>query len=374
MTKRTALYQKHLEAQAKMVDFAGWEMPIHYGSQMAEHKAVRESVGMFDVSHMTIIDLAGSDATDYLRKLLANDVTRLQEEGKALYSAMLNEDGGVIDDLIVYKRSDGYRLVVNSATRSKDLDWMEKYLHGFDNLSLTERPEVAMIAVQGPEAIATVKLIKPEAAAAIDGLKAFQGRGQSNWFYARTGYTGEDGLEIMVPETEIVEFWQALMDNGVQPCGLGARDTLRLEAGMNLYGNDMTDSVSPLQANMGWTVQWEPEERAFIGRHALESERASGVPTKLVGLILEGRGVMRAHQAVQSEGSDGSTLIGEVTSGSFSPTMNCSIAMARVPTATGTECTVDIRGKQVAAKVVKLPFVRNGKVLVSVNDSVSKPV
>lgn len=374
MSKRTALYSKHLEANAKMVDFAGWEMPIHYGSQMAEHKAVRESVGMFDVSHMTIIDLAGSDATDYLRKLLANDVARLKEEGKALYSAMLNEDGGVIDDLIVYKRSDGYRLVVNSATRSKDLDWMEKYLHGFDNLSLTERSEIAMIAVQGPDAIATVKLIRPEAAAAIDGLKVFQGRGQANWFYARTGYTGEDGLEIMVPETEIAEFWQALLDNGVQPCGLGARDTLRLEAGMNLYGNDMTDNVSPLQANMGWTVQWDPEERAFIGREALEAERSSGVPTKLVGLILEGRGVMRAHQAVQAKQADGSTSIGEVTSGSFSPTMNCSIAMARVPAETETECTVDIRGKQVTAKVVKLPFVRNGKVLVSVNGSVSKPV
>ncbi|MGB1092491.1 MAG: glycine cleavage system aminomethyltransferase GcvT [Oceanobacter sp.] len=364
MAKRTALYDKHLEANAKMVDFAGWEMPIHYGSQIQEHKAVREQSGMFDVSHMTIIDIAGSDATDYLRKLLANDVSRLQEKGKALYSAMLNEDGGVIDDLIVYKADNGYRLVVNSATRAKDLDWMEKYLRGFDNLSLTERRELAMIAVQGPEAITKVKLVKPGAATAIDGLKVFQGRGQAEWFYARTGYTGEDGLEIMVPEAEMADFWQSLIDAGVQPCGLGARDTLRLEAGMNLYGNDMTDSVSPLQAAMAWTIAWEPADRAFIGREALEAEKAAGVDNKLVGLVLEGRGIMRSHQKVIVELPNGEQAEGEVTSGTFSPSMEKSIAMARVPAATGETCFVDIRGKQIPAKVVKLPFVRNGTVLI----------
>lgn len=357
MAKRTALFAKHLEANAKMVDFAGWEMPIHYGSQIQEHHAVRQNAGMFDVSHMTIVDVAGSDSTDYLQKLLANDVARLKEKGKALYSGMLNQDGGVIDDLIVYKSDNGYRVVVNSATRAKDLDWMEKYLRGFSNLSLTERPELAMIAVQGPEAIAKVKLVKPEAAVAIDGLKVFQGRGQAEWFYARTGYTGEDGLEIMVPEAEAPAFWQSLLEAGVQPCGLGARDTLRLEAGMNLYGNDMDESISPLQANMGWTVAWEPQERQFIGRDALEAERAAGVATKLVGLVLEGRGIMRSHQKVIVDGVGE----GEVTSGTFSPTLECSIAMARVPAATGSTCLVDIRGKQIPARVVKLPFVRNGK-------------
>jgi aminomethyltransferase len=361
MAKRTALYAKHLEANAKMVDFAGWDMPIHYGSQIQEHNAVREQAGMFDVSHMTIVDVNGSDATDYLQKLLANDVARLQEKGKALYSAMLNQDGGVIDDLIVYKADNGYRLVVNSATRAKDLEWMERHLRGFDNLTLTEHPELAMIAVQGPKAMGLVKLARPESATAIDGLKVFQGRSQSNWFFARTGYTGEDGLEIMVPEAEAADFWQDLLSAGVQPCGLGARDTLRLEAGMNLYGNDMDETISPLQAAMGWTVAWEPVDRAFIGRDALEAEKAAGVATKLVGLVLEGRGIMRSHQKVLVDLGNGEQGEGEVTSGTFSPTLQNSIAMARVPKATGDTCHVDIRGKQVPARVIKLPFVRNGK-------------
>ena len=357
MAKRTVLFDKHLEANAKMVDFAGWDMPVNYGSQVQEHHAVRQDAGMFDVSHMTIVDVSGSDSTDYLQKLLANDVTRLTEKGKALYSGMLNQDGGVIDDLIVYKADNGYRVVVNSATRAKDLEWMQKQMLGFSNLSLTERPELAMIAVQGPNAIAKVKLVKPEAAVAIDGLKVFQGRPQAEWFFARTGYTGEDGLEIMVPEAEAAAFWQLLIEAGVQPCGLGARDTLRLEAGMNLYGNDMDETISPLQANMSWTIAWEPADRQFIGRAALEAEKAAGVANKLVGLVLEGRGVMRSHQKVIIDGVGE----GEVTSGTFSPTLECSIAMARVPVATGDSCMVEIRGKLFPARVVKLPFVRNGK-------------
>jgi len=361
MAKRTALYEKHLEANGKMVDFAGWDMPVNYGSQIEEHKAVRTDAGMFDVSHMTIVDVMGSDATDYLQKLLANDVARLTEKGKALYSGMLNKDGGVIDDLIVYKAEGGYRVVVNSATRAKDLEWMEANLRGFSNLSLTERPELAMIAVQGPNAIAKVKQVKPESSVAVDGLKIFQGRPLADWFFARTGYTGEDGLEIMIPESEVAAFWQALVEGGVQPCGLGARDTLRLEAGMNLYGNDMSETVSPLQANMGWTIAWEPAGRTFIGREALEAEKAAGVANKLVGLVLEGRGIMRSHQKVIVELANGEQGEGEVTSGTFSPTLECSIAMARVPVATGDNCLVDIRGKQIPAKVVKLPFVRNGK-------------
>ncbi|WP_221799746.1 glycine cleavage system aminomethyltransferase GcvT [Oceanobacter mangrovi] len=357
MAKRTALYDKHIEANGKMVDFAGWDMPVNYGSQIEEHNAVRTNAGMFDVSHMTIIDVMGSDSTDYLQKLLANDVARLQEKGKALYSGMLNQDGGVIDDLIVYKADGGYRVVVNSATRAKDLEWLQSHRPAFDNLTLTERPELAMVAVQGPNAIARVKQAKPECEVAVDGLKVFQGRPLADWFFARTGYTGEDGLEIMVPEAEVAAFWQALLNVGVQPCGLGARDTLRLEAGMNLYGNDMDESISPLQANMAWTVAWEPADRQFVGRDALEAEKAAGVANKLVGLVLEGRGIMRSHQKVIVEGVGE----GEVTSGTFSPTLECSIAMARVPVATGDSCLVDIRGKQIPARVVKLPFVRNGK-------------
>ncbi|TNC93136.1 MAG: glycine cleavage system protein T [Thalassolituus sp.] len=356
MGKQTALYAKHTEAQGKIVDFGGWDMPIHYGSQIKEHNAVREAAGMFDVSHMTIVDVRGPDAKAYLQHLLANDVDKLKETGKALYSGMLNTDGGVIDDLIVYRMEGWFRTVVNCATREKDLEWMTAHTKGFD-ISLTERPELAMVAVQGPEAIGMVKKIRPEAADLIDGLKVFQGLPQHGWFYARTGYTGEDGLEIMVPQEEVVQFWTQLIEAGVQPCGLGARDTLRLEAGMNLYGNDMDESISPLQAGMGWTIAWEPADRDFIGREALEAQKADGVAMKQVGLVLEGRGVMRSHQKVVVEGVGE----GEITSGTFSPSLQCSIAMARVPAATGDTAQVDLRGKLTDVKVIKLPFVRNGK-------------
>ncbi|MCA6063648.1 glycine cleavage system aminomethyltransferase GcvT [Thalassolituus marinus] len=356
MAKQTALYAKHQEANGKIVDFGGWDMPVNYGSQIQEHQAVRQNAGMFDVSHMTIVDVAGPDATAYLQKLLANDVAKLKETGKALYTGMLNTNGGVIDDLIVYKMDGWYRTVVNCATREKDLEWMSAQKKSFD-VSLTERPELAMVAVQGPKAIELVKQVKSEAAELIDSLKIFQGLPKSNWFYARTGYTGEDGLEIMVPETEVAEFWQQLLDAGVAPCGLGARDTLRLEAGMNLYGNDMDENTSPLQAGMGWTIAWEPADRDFIGRSALEAEKAAGVAMKQVGLVMESRGVMRSHQKVVVEGIGE----GEVTSGTFSPSLEYSIAIARVPAATGDECMVDVRGKLVPVRVVKLPFVRNGQ-------------
>ena len=356
MAKQTALYAKHQEANGKIVDFGGWDMPVNYGSQIQEHQAVRQNAGMFDVSHMTIVDVAGPDATAYLQKVLANDVAKLKETGKALYTGMLNTNGGVIDDLIVYKMDGWYRTVVNCATREKDLEWMSAQKKSFD-VSLTERPELAMVAVQGPKAIELVKQVKSEAAELIDSLKIFQGLPKSNWFYARTGYTGEDGLEIMVPETEVAEFWQQLLDAGVAPCGLGARDTLRLEAGMNLYGNDMDENTSPLQAGMGWTIAWEPADRDFIGRSALEAEKAAGVAMKQVGLVMESRGVMRSHQKVVVEGIGE----GEVTSGTFSPSLEYSIAIARVPAATGDECMVDVRGKLVPVRVVKLPFVRNGQ-------------
>jgi len=358
MGKKTPLYDCHLDAGGKIVDFGGWDMPIHYGSQIQEHNAVREAAGMFDVSHMTIVDVRGPDAKAYLQKLLANDVDKLKETGKALYTGMLNNTGGVIDDLIVYRMDGWFRTVVNCATREKDLEWMTAHTKGFD-ISLTERPELAMVAVQGPEARGMVQKIRPEAAELIDDLKIFQGLPQQGWFYARTGYTGEDGLEIMIPQEEAADFWQQLADAGVQPCGLGARDTLRLEAGMNLYGNDMDESVSPLAAGMGWTIAWEPSDRDFIGRSALEEEKASGMTMKQVGLVLETRGVMRSHQKVLVDG-DGE---GEVTSGTFSPSLQCSIAIARVPANTGETAQVDLRGKLTDVKVIKLPFVRNGKKL-----------
>ena len=361
MGKQTPLYQQHLDANGKIVDFGGWDMPIHYGSQLQEHNVVREDAGMFDVSHMTIVDIEGPEALAYLQKLLANDVAKLTVIGKALYTGMLNEEGGVIDDLIVYKMDGWYRTVVNCGTREKDLAWMTKQIESFD-ATLTERSELAMVAVQGPNAIAKVKQVRAEQADLIDSLNIFQGLPDGEWFYARTGYTGEDGLEVIVPADEVVGFWQALLAAGVAPAGLGARDTLRLEAGMNLYGNEMDDSVSPLNAGMGWTIAWEPSDRDFIGRTALEAQKADGIKTKLVGIVLETRGVMRSHQKVVVEGlGEGVSCEGEITSGTFSPTLQHSIAMARVPYDTGSECNIEMRGKLIPARIVKMPFVRNGK-------------
>lgn len=363
MASKTALYNQHLAMGAKMVDFGGWDMPINYGSQIEEHHHVRQAAGMFDVSHMTIVDVTGADARDYLRYLLANDVARLETKGKALYSGMLNEQGGVIDDLIVYLMTEPgvtgewYRVVVNAATREKDLRWMAEQTARFD-VALTEQPELAMVAVQGPQALALTKQVVSEARQRlIDGLSVFQGVESEGWFFARTGYTGEDGLEIMVPADEIEPFWQALAGVGVRPCGLGARDTLRLEAGMNLYGQDMDETVSPLVSGMGWTVAWVPESRHFCGRAALEAEKEAGVSQKLVGLVMSARGVLRGHQRVEVD----NVGEGEITSGTFSPTLNVSIALARVPAGTGTEAVVDMRGKRVPVQVVRPPFVRHGK-------------
>jgi len=358
MGQRTPLYDAHLAAEAKIVDFGGWDMPIHYGSQLKEHNLVREDAGMFDVSHMTVVDVTGTDATAYLQYLLANDVAKLTTDGKALYSGMLNEDGGVIDDLIVYRADflSGYRVVVNCATREKDLAWMEQQAGKFD-VALTEQPDFAMIAVQGPAAIEKAKkAATDEQAATIESLSVFQGKASGDWFIGRTGYTGEDGLEVMVPGAQAEEFWNKLLDAGVKPAGLGARDTLRLEAGMNLYGNDMDESISPWQAGMGWTLALK-DDREFIGKAALLKEKEAGIEYKLVGLVLETRGVMRSHQKIIFTASDKQ---GEITSGTFSPTLQQSIAMARVPADAGTECAVDMRGKAVPVRMVKMPFVRNG--------------
>ncbi len=356
MANQTALHGKHLEAGAKMVDFFGWDMPINYGSQIEEHHAVRRDAGMFDVSHMTIVDLKGANTRAFLRYLLANDVAKLTVPGKALYSGMLNDAGGVIDDLIVYfLQEDFFRLVVNSATREKDLAHITKEAAAF-NVSVTERPEFAMIAVQGPNAKAKVAtLLTAEQQAAVAGMKPFFGVQAGELFIATTGYTGEDGYEIALPNEQAADFWQKLLDAGVAPAGLGARDTLRLEAGMNLYGQDMDETVSPLAANMGWTIAWAPEDRNFIGRSALEQQKVAGTD-KLVGLVMEAKGVLRHGQRVVVEGGEGI-----ITSGTFSPTLGFSIAMARVPASTGDTAEVDIRGKMVAVKVVKPAFVRMGK-------------
>ncbi|WP_350447464.1 glycine cleavage system aminomethyltransferase GcvT [Pseudomonas solani] len=360
MGQRTPLYDLHLALGAKMVDFGGWDMPLHYGSQVDEHHQVRTDCGVFDVSHMTVVDVAGSQAQAYLQRLLSNDVERLKTPGKALYSAMLNERGGVVDDLIVYLTTSGYRLVVNAATRDKDLAWMHQQADGFD-VRLDERSELAMLAIQGPAARHhTAELVSSARASLIHELKPFQGLPEGDWFIARTGYTGEDGLEIMLPRDQAAGFLNELVGAGIAPIGLGARDTLRLEAGLNLYGQDMDEDNSPLASNLAWTIAWEPAGRDFIGRDVLEAQRAGGAQPKLVGLVLEERGVLRAHQVVRVEGVGD----GEITSGSFSPTLGKSIALARLPAGTCERAEVEIRGKWYPVRVVQPNFVRNGKALI----------
>jgi aminomethyltransferase len=346
-----------------MVDFGGWDMPVHYGSQMEEHHAVRRSAGVFDVSHMCVIDVRGARSAEFLRQLLANDVGRLRQPGKALYSCMLREDGGILDDLIVYFLDPRwYRIVVNAGTRDLDLAWIRAQAASFD-LEVRERRELAMLAVQGPEARARLaSLLTPPDAQTALALSTFFAAQLGAWFVARTGYTGEDGFEVMLPADGAVELWNRLNELGVQSCGLGARDTLRLEAGMNLYGNDMDVSTQPLESGLEWTLAFEPADRTFIGRAAVEAARASGGGRKLVGLLLEERSVMRSHQRVLTSAGEGA-----VTSGTFSPTLERSIGLARVPGAAaqvGATVQVDIRGKLLSARVVKPPFVRLGRPLV----------
>ena len=358
----TALYNAHIAAGAKMVDFFGWNMPINYGSQIEEHHSVRRDAGMFDVSHMTIVDVTGAQAKAYLQYLLANDVAKLSDKGKALYSGMMNETGGVVDDLIVYHfDATNYRLVVNSATKEKDLNWLNKVAKGFD-VSVTEQTAFAMIAVQGPNAKEkSAALFSAAQKEAVAGMKPFYGVQAEDLFIATTGYTGETGYEIMVPKARAIEFWDGLLAAGVTPCGLGARDTLRLEAGMNLYGQDMDEAVSPLAANMGWTISWEPASRDFMGRAALEQQKAQGTE-KVVGLVFTGKGVLRSGLLVRTAAGDG-----KITSGTFSPTLGHSIAMARLPNGEGTSIgntvQVEMRKNWVDVEIVKPSFVRNGKSL-----------
>ncbi len=357
MGQRTPLYQQHLDAGAKIVDFAGWDMPLHYGSQIAEHKQVREHAGVFDVSHMTIVDVDGKAALDYLRTLLAGDVARLAP-GMALYTVMLNGIGGVVDDLLVYRREQGFRLVVNCGTREKDLRWLN-WTNTGNAAELHERRELAILAVHGPQAIGQVCALLPAPQAdAVRSLGAFRFTELGDWFVARTGYTGEQGLEIILPAAEAPGLWQRLLAAGVKPIGLGARDTLRLEAGMNLYGHDMDDATSPLSANLDWTIAWEPADRHFRGRAAVEKHRellASGELPVLTGLVLETRGVLREGQKVFTDRGEGI-----ITSGTFSPTLNLSVALARVPVQS-TACQVDLRGVPTPVRMVKPRFVRNGK-------------
>jgi aminomethyltransferase len=361
MTSKTILNDSHRALGAKMVDFGGWDMPLHYGSQVEEHHLVRRDAGMFDVSHMTVVDLRGARVRGFLRMLVANSVDKLKVPGKALYTTMLNAQGGVIDDLIVYYMAeDFFRLVVNAATREKDLGWIRAQAVAFD-VAVTERSDFGMIAVQGPTARERVLgLLDGDGAQAAGKLGKFaaaevNAKDGTPLFVARTGYTGEDGFEIVVPEGKTVALWDALLAAGVKPAGLGARDTLRLEAGMNLYGQDMDETVTPYEAGLAWTVALD-EGRAFTGRDVLERQKSAGVPRQLIGLVMDEKGVLRHGQKVLTANGEG-----EILSGTFSPTLGKAIAFARVPAGAPGDVRVDIRGREVPVRVVKFPFVRDGK-------------
>ncbi len=357
MTRKTPLYDAHLAAGGKMVEFAGWSLPINYGSQMEEHHAVRQSAGMFDVSHMTVVDIQGEDARAYLRRLLANDVARLKDAGQALYGCMLNETGGVIDDLITYFIDQRfYRTIVNAATRDVDLAWMRRQAEGFE-VDIIERDDLAMIAVQGPQA--RDKVIELLGARAAGDLKPFRATAHGDYFIARTGYTGEDGFEVLMPAALAADFWAGLVRSGVQPCGLGARDSLRLEAGLNLYGQDMDATTTPLESNLTWTVAFEPDDRDFIGRTALEQQKADGETRQMVGLVLARGAIPRTDAPVHTPQGEG-----RITSGIFGPTIECPVALARIPVGEFSEVEVELRGRRLKARVVKPPFVRAGKVKV----------
>jgi glycine cleavage system T protein (aminomethyltransferase) len=365
--KTTPLNAAHRAAGARMVDFGGFDMPVHYGSQIDEHHAVRSDAGMFDVSHMRVVDVEGAAGAPrgFLRYALANNVDKLTVPGKALYSCLLADDGGVLDDLIVYfLREDWFRLVVNAATAQGDVAWLTRVAaRRAPGLRIVPREDLAMIAVQGPRAREKVWRTLPAAEAATRDLKPFNAATVTTrlgeLFIARTGYTGEDGFEIVLPVTQAEALWNALRGNGVVPCGLGARDTLRLEAGMNLYGQDMDERVSPLESGLAWTVDLA-SARDFSGKAALLAHPAR---RRLAGLLLlDAGGVLRAHQRVETAHGEGA-----ITSGTYSPTMKQSIALARLPgdVADGDIVHVQVRDRRLAARVVKPPFVRQGKVLIT---------
>ncbi len=361
MLQRTPLYSHHQAAGAKLVDFAGWEMPLNYGSQIREHEQVRQAAGVFDVSHMGVVDVTGAGAGAYLGRVLANNPGRFTEPGRAFYTCLLNERGGVIDDLIVYFLGEGrYRIVVNAARRQVDLEWLNACAEGFD-VRIEERAGMALVAVQGPQAAdCFARAVDPELAERASALRPFRAAEAGDWLIARTGYTGEDGFEVMLPGDSAPGLWDALLEAGARPCGLGARDSLRLEAGLCLYGQDMDTETTPLEAGLGWTVAWEPEERDFIGRAALAEQRAAGVPHRQVGLVLDARGVLRHGQTLHSE----SGARGEITSGGYSPVLGHSIAFARLPAGDDGPWSVDMRGRSLPVRLVKPPFVRNGKAII----------
>lgn len=337
-----------------MVDFFGWQMPLHYGSQIEEHHAVRQASGMFDVSHMLPVDFNGDDSKRFLQLMLASNVEKLDQDGRASYTVMLNENGGILDDLIVYRlASQSYRAIFNAGTAQADLDWISSNAVSEFNVDIRPRHDLNILAIQGPDAL--TKSSDLLGTTPLEELKPFRCMESNGFFIGRTGYTGEDGIEVLCGSEQVQVLWKELHDLGVHPCGLGARDTLRLEAGLNLNGQDMSQDISPLESALGWVVDWEPEERQFIGRQALTQERTKGPDRRLTGIVLEG-GIMRAGQEVRTDSGTG-----VITSGSYSPTLGYSIALARVPVAATATCRVVIRNREKEGRLVRPPFVRKGE-------------
>ncbi len=361
MSKKTGLFEQHIKSGALMVNFAGWLMPLHYGSQIQEHHSVRNEAGIFDVSHMAIIDIQGQQASLFLRQLLANDVKKISP-GRALYSCMLNDAACVLDDLIVYCISDTlYRLVVNASTEDKDLKWIKEQAKPFE-VTIQSRRDLSILAIQGPKSLERMKSVfNEDQNHAMQSLTPFGAVECENVLIARTGYTGEEGLEVMLPHELVNDFWEKCLASKIKPIGLGARDSLRLESGFNLYGQDMDETVTPLESNLGWTVDWKDNDRDFIGKKALQKQMDSGVKQQLVGVVLMVQGVCRANMKVQINDETAKELFsGKLTSGGFSPTLNCGIALARIPMGDFSFLEVDIRSKQLPAKIIKLPFVKKG--------------
>jgi len=344
--KQTPLLEKHRALGAKIVPFAGWQMPVSYKGIIEEHKAVRNNVGLFDIGHMGLIKIEGDEALALIQKVATNDAAKL-EPNQCQYSVLCNESGGTIDDVLVYRLPMSYLIVANASNMDKVLAWLKTQAKNFSKVTVGTYENYCMLSLQGPKAKATAgKVLNLD----LLTLK----RNHLLWWrdiiISGTGYTGEDGVELIVAKSEASKIWQMFIDEGVQPCGLGARDTLRLEAGLPLYGHEYNEETSPLEVGYGWAVKFDKGD--FIGREALLKEKETGLKKQLVGLELNSRAIAREGSLIFSDLNP----LGKVTSGTFSPTLNKPIALGFIDHKNGSLVNVEIRGQKIAAKVVAKTF------------------
>ena len=351
---KTTLFEQHKNLGAKMVDFGGWSMPINYGSQINEHKVVRSDVGIFDVSHMSVFDLSGSEQEEFLKYLLPNDVNKIKNSGRALYSPLLNNDGGILDDLIVYNLGTHYRIISNCATRSQNHDWFLKQSKNYD-VKIKLMSDLSIVAIQGPN---SKNILDKVGIYNLNTMSDFDVKIYNSLMIAKTGYTGEEGFEVVIANSDVESFWMDLLGAGAPPIGLGARDTLRLEAGLNLYGSDMDINNNPYESNLAWTIDLNDKNRDFIGKIALEDIKKDTYK-ELKGIILRDKGILRSHQLVEHKAGNG-----EILSGSYSPSFGFSIAFARLDKGHDGEGKVKIRNNEFKVEIVSLPFMRKGKMLI----------